>query len=45
MMPSLIAVVHAGGEIHRLILSFFLGTLRAATSLPGNSRDELDKGK
>jgi hypothetical protein len=45
MMPSLIAVVHAGGEIHCLILSFFLGTLRAAASLPGNVRDELDKGK
>jgi hypothetical protein len=45
MMPSSIVIVHAGGEINRPISGFFLGTLRAAASLPGKVRDELDKGK
>jgi len=45
MMPSSIVIVHAGGEINRPISGFFLGILLAAASLPGNVRDELDKGK
>jgi hypothetical protein len=45
MMPSSMVIVHAGGEIHRPILGFLLGVLRAPASLPGNVRDELDKGK
>jgi hypothetical protein len=32
-------------KLNRPISGFFLGVLRAAASLPGNVRDELDKGK
>jgi hypothetical protein len=45
MMPSSIVIVHAGGEIHRLISGFFLWRPLGAASLPGKVRDELDKGK
>jgi hypothetical protein len=34
-----------GGEIHRPISGFWSGVIQAAASLPGNVRDEVDKGK